>query len=91
VRRAVVDTRRHEPNPGSLGHAAETGYVEISNGNETRRITVDLSGPAAASGLTFNPRGGVYFKLDDAVKAYLDSTDPPSHLIVTPFGVEVVE
>jgi hypothetical protein len=91
VRWTISDSRRDEPRPGSLSQPAETGFVEITNGTETRRIKIDLSGPAAASGLTFNPRGGVYFNLEDAVRDDLDLVDPPTHLIVTPLGVELAE
>jgi hypothetical protein len=87
----ISDSRRHEPRPGSLPQPAETGFVEITNATETRRITIDLSAPAAASGLTFNPRGGVYFNLEEAVSDYLDLVDPPTHLVVTPLGVELAE
>ena len=55
----------------------------MKQGDDERRITVELSGSAARSGHAFNPR--------DAVGGYLDDEDPPRHLIVTTDGVYPAE
>jgi hypothetical protein len=62
---------------------AELVHLEHHDGDETYRITVELSRTAAALGIPLNG--------EEAVREYLDEEAPPTLLIVTSEGVRPAE
>jgi hypothetical protein len=61
---------------------AEAALVHLVDGEETYRITVELSGSAGAAGQALDPHA--------VVAPYLNDPQPPRHLIVTTAGVQPV-